>query len=97
MQKIILQLPLFFCLGLISALSCSCSSSEPAAYTGGPITLERPGYSTRPYRIQAPQPQQATSNPAILVRPTIPKPALTPNIFHTPNDISLPTENQFAN
>lgn len=100
MQRITSSTAFMTPLGLVSLLAASCGSLEPLEetkkYTGGPIKLERPDYSSRPYRQSdtpsvAPLPEAAEP-----VQAPINTAPVSPSIFHTPDDLALPTDHQVS-
>ena len=108
MQTVTIKTIALISLGLASILSCSCGKLETKQYTGDPITLEgprepitleRPGYSNRPYKKQQVDTEPAATTPLniqAVAEPSITAPAASPSIFNTPDDLSLPTENQIS-
>lgn len=98
MKKTTSQLLTLFILTTITSSLSSCSNSKKE-YKVDPIVLQRPSYSQRPYRTANENTAAAIPTPQatpILVKPKTTHPVVNPSIFHTPNDISLPTENQVS-
>lgn len=98
--------------GLFILLLSSCGpldpveSPNPPPYPSEPVQLERPAHSDRPYRegttsppapLLLPEPLPIPATPTVLEpTPGIKPPVATSNIFHTPDDLALPTEDQIS-